>query len=218
MFARIAPRYRLVNRLISLGQDAAWRREVIGRAALPPHARLLDIGSGTGDLAVEAVRACPDVTPVAADFTLAMMQAGRKNAGAATLRWAAADAARLPFVSGAFDAVVSGFLLRNTAALQEAITEQRRVLKKGGRLVCLDTTRPRRSFFSPLIWLHYHAVIPTLGRLITGDGQAYRYLTGTSENFLTAEAVAARLAAAGFKEVGYRRLMFGTLAIHWARK
>lgn len=218
VFTRIAPRYDLMNRLMSLGQDSSWRREVIARARLAPGDRLLDLGAGTGDLTLEALRQAPGVKAVAADFTLAMMAKGRQRRGAAQARWAGADACRLPFPSGSFDAVVSGFLLRNVADLMASLAEQRRVLKPGGRLVCLDTTRPRRSPFTPLIWLHFHAVIPLLGRLVTGQADAYTYLPESSERFLTAEALAARLAAAGFKEVGYRHLMLGTMAIHWARK
>lgn len=218
MFTRIAPRYDLMNRLMSLGQDGSWRREVVRRACLQPGAFLLDLGAGTGDLSFEALRQQPAVRAAAADFTLAMMARGRQRRKDLPVRWSGADACALPFRSAAFDAVISGFLMRNVSDLPASLREQRRVLKPGGRLVCLDTTRPRRSFFSPLIWLHYHAVIPALGRLVTGHADAYTYLPETSERFLTAEALAAHLAAAGFKEIGYRRLMLGTIAIHWAKR
>jgi demethylmenaquinone methyltransferase/2-methoxy-6-polyprenyl-1,4-benzoquinol methylase len=218
MFGRIASRYDLMNRLMTAGQDARWRREVIRRAALPEDALLLDLGSGTGDLAQEARRQKPDCQAVAADFTLEMMRAGQRRPNASRLDWSAADALRLPFPDETFDAVVSGFLLRNVADLGQALGEQQRVLKPGGWMVALDTTRPLRNLLSPLINFHMHVVIPTLGRLVTGEGEAYTYLPDSTENFLGAEQLAARLVIAGFQQAGFRRLMFGTIAIHWGCK
>jgi demethylmenaquinone methyltransferase/2-methoxy-6-polyprenyl-1,4-benzoquinol methylase len=218
MFGRIAPRYDLMNRLMTGGQDTRWRQEVIRRAALPPAGDLLDLGAGTGDLAQEARRQKPDCQAVAADFTLEMMQTGRQRPGSAGLDWAAADALHLPFPDEKFDAVVSGFLLRNVADIAQALAEQYRVLKPGGRIVALDTTNPARSPYLPLVNFHLHTVIPTLGRLVTGHPDAYRYLPGSTDNFLLAEQLAARLVLAGFREVAFRRLMFGAVAIHWGKK
>jgi demethylmenaquinone methyltransferase/2-methoxy-6-polyprenyl-1,4-benzoquinol methylase len=216
VFTRIAPRYDLINRLMTGGQDLRWRSEVVHRAGLHPHAALLDLGAGTGDLARQALALQPTAHVIAADFTLAMMRAGRRPAD--PFAWSAADALRLPFPASSFDAVVSGFLLRNVADSVAALQEQYRVLKPGGRVVILDTTRPRRNLLSPLIWLHMHVVIPTLGTLLSGQRDAYTYLPESSEAFLTAEGLAGRLAAVGFKRIEYERLMFGTIAIHWAEK
>jgi demethylmenaquinone methyltransferase/2-methoxy-6-polyprenyl-1,4-benzoquinol methylase len=108
--------------------------------------------------------------------------------------------------------------MRNVIDLQKALQEQYRVLKKGGRMVILDTTRPKKNILSPFIWVHMHFVIPTLGRLLTGSGDAYRYLPETTEGFVTAEELAARMAAVGFKKINYERFMFGTIAIHWGEK
>ena len=206
-----------MNRLMTGGQDVSWRRIVITRARLAPGDRLLDLGTGTGDLAREALHQQPDCQVTAADFTLAMMLTGRRRPGK-PLDWSAADALKLPFASASQDALVSGFLLRNVANLDQALHEQLRVLKPGGRWVALDTTRPRRSLFSPLIHFHMHRVIPFLGGLLTGQRDAYTYLPETSEAFLRAEELAAHLAAAGFKKIGYQRLNFGTVAIHWGEK
>ncbi len=217
IFTRIAPRYDLMNRLMTGGMDVAWRREVIGRARLAPDSQLLDLGAGTGDLAREALRQQPNCRVTAGDFTLAMMLAG-KNRADARLDWSAADALHLPFPPDRFDALVSGFLLRNVADLDQALREQLRVLKPGGRWVSLDTTRPRRSLLSPFIHFHMHRVIPFLGTLLTGQRDAYTYLPESSEAFLQAEQLAERLSAAGFVRVGFRRLNFGTVAIHWGEK
>jgi demethylmenaquinone methyltransferase/2-methoxy-6-polyprenyl-1,4-benzoquinol methylase len=215
MFTRIAKRYDLMNRLMTGGQDIRWRRQVIQLARLRHNARLLDLGTGTGDLAREALDQSPQARVIAADFTLEMMRVGQKRG---PLDFSSADALRLPFTDSSFDAVVSGFLMRNVIDLQKALQEQYRVLKKGGRIVVLDTTRPKKNLLSPFIWLHMHVVIPLLGRILTGSSDAYRYLPETTEGFVTAENLASRMAAVGFKKIDYQRFMFGTIAIHWGEK
>jgi demethylmenaquinone methyltransferase/2-methoxy-6-polyprenyl-1,4-benzoquinol methylase len=224
MFTRIAHRYDLMNRLMTAGQDRAWRREVIRRAALPLKGQLLDLGAGTGDLSEETLRQYPGSQAVAADFTLEMMQVGRERRRSAGLPtavrpdWTAADALRLPFPAGVFDAVVSGFLMRNVTDVAQVLSEQYRALKPGGKIVVLDTTRPQPGLLSPLIDFHLHRVIPALGGLITGEPEAYRYLPNSTTVFLSAEQLAARMVAAGFRQVGFRRTMFGAIAIHWGVK
>ena len=217
MFARIAPHYDRMNRLMTAGQDVRWRQEAIRRSALPPGGRMLDLGAGTGDLAAEALCQFPGRVVIAADFTVEMMTIGRTLKDA-SLAWSAADALHLPFADASFDALVSGYLLRNVSSLQQALGEQHRVLKPGGRLVALDTTRPPRSPLSPLINFHLHTVIPALGQLLTGEAEAYTYLPDSTQEFLSAEQLAARLVQAGFRQVGFRRLMFGTMALHWGVK
>ena len=215
MFTRIARRYDLMNRLMTGGQDVRWRRQVIQLARLQAESSLLDLGAGTGDLAREALAQCPQARVVAADFTLEMMRVGQKNGA---LEFSTADALHLPFPALLFDAVISGFLMRNVIDLQQALQEQYRVLKPGGRMVILDTTRPQKNLLSPFIWLHMHVIIPALGGLLTGVKEAYRYLPETTEGFVTAEDMAARMKAVGFKNVKYQRFMFGTIAIHWGEK
>jgi demethylmenaquinone methyltransferase/2-methoxy-6-polyprenyl-1,4-benzoquinol methylase len=215
MFTKIARRYDVMNRLMTGGQDVRWRKRVIELARLRSNASLLDLGTGTGDLAREALAQVPQGKVIAADFTLEMMRVGKQNGA---LDFSTADALRLPFFDGSFDAVVSGFLMRNVIDLQKALQEQYRVLKKGGRVVILDTTRPKKNMLSPLIWLHMHFVIPTLGGFLTGERDAYRYLPETTEGFVTAEEMASRMAAAGFKKINFQRYMFGTIAIHYGEK
>jgi demethylmenaquinone methyltransferase/2-methoxy-6-polyprenyl-1,4-benzoquinol methylase len=219
MFARIARRYDLMNRTMTVGQDVRWRREVIRRAALPPAGRLLDLGAGTGDLAREALRQSPTVRALAADFTLEMMQVGRsrweKQPGEdQRLDWSAADAQALPLPDDAFDAVVSGYLLRNVSDLDLSLSEQRRVLKPGGRVVCLDTTPPPRNRLRPLIAFHLHTVIPALGRALSGQRDAYTYLPQSVNEFLTPDELKLIMERAGLREVKYQRLMLSTVAIH----
>jgi demethylmenaquinone methyltransferase / 2-methoxy-6-polyprenyl-1,4-benzoquinol methylase len=217
LFEQIAPRYDLMNRLMTGGQDVFWRKLVIRHAHIPPGGRLLDLGAGTGDLCREALRQQPTCRPLAADFTLGMMRAGQRLGGAA-LDWAGADALHLPFPDESFDALVSGFLLRNVTSLDHALREQMRVLRPGGHMVALDTTRPRRTLLSPLIRFHMHTIIPFVGGLLTGSRDAYTYLPDSSERFLLAEDLQARMTAVGFRQVGFKRLNFGTIAIHWGTK
>lgn len=223
MFTQIAFRYDLMNRLMTAGQDIRWRKEVIHRAALPPGGQLLDLGAGTGDLSREARRQYPHSRIIAADFTLEMMRVGKSrdnepasnNAG---FDWSSADALNLPFPENIFDATVSGFLLRNVSDVRRCFGEQYRVLKPGGRIVVLDTTPPPENWQAPLIHFYLDQIIPNLGRLLTGQGEAYTYLPNSTENFLKPERLATRMKEAGFRNVAFQRLMFGTVAIHWGLK
>jgi demethylmenaquinone methyltransferase/2-methoxy-6-polyprenyl-1,4-benzoquinol methylase len=218
MFNRIAPRYDLMNRLMTAGQDVRWRKEIIRLVRLQPGARLLDLGAGTGDIAREALRQQSECLSVAADFTLGMMLAGQPR-HLRGLVWCAADALNLPYPDKTFDAVVSGFLLRNVADLPRAIAEQYRVLKPGGRWAALDTTPPpQKSPLTPFIRFHMRQIIPLLGQIITGERDAYVYLPTSSENFLRAESLAQVVEATGFREVSFRRYLFGVVAIHQAVK
>ncbi|NUM45108.1 MAG: ubiquinone/menaquinone biosynthesis methyltransferase [Anaerolineales bacterium] len=218
MFTRIAGRYDVMNRLMTFGQDLSWRREVIRRAAITPGSRVLDLGTGTGDLALEIRAHQPESWPVAGDFTVEMMRVGQKRPNGNTLDWCATDALNLPYADETFDAVVSGFLMRNVSDLPRALSEQRRILKPGGRIVILDTTRPPENLLAPFIRIHLNYVIPTLGKLITGEAEAYTYLPDSTKGFLRAEALAVRMGEANFGEVGFKRVMFGTIAIHWGKK
>ncbi len=223
MFAEIAPRYDLLNRLMTFGQDVRWRNEVIQRAAMPARGKLLDLGSGTGNLAFEALEMCSACFSLAADFTIPMMRVGRRRQQVQggrddQLAWSAADAQLLPYASGAFDAVVSAFLVRNLTDVDESLREQFRVLKEGGRVVILDTTPPPDRFYAPVLRFHLHTVIPILGKVIAGNSDAYTYLPDSTEHFLAPEKLANKMLLAGFHEVAFRRLMFGTVAIHWGEK
>jgi demethylmenaquinone methyltransferase/2-methoxy-6-polyprenyl-1,4-benzoquinol methylase len=217
MFGRIAGRYDRMNAVMTLGRDRVWRRRVVDVAALPPEGRLLDIGTGTGGIALAARERFDRLTVVAADFTPEMMAVGRRAPDGRRVCWCAADALALPFADAGFDAVVSGYLVRNVTGLDRLFAEQFRVLKPGGRLVCLDTTPPRGPL-APLIRFHFKRIIPLMGQWVGGDRGAYTYLPESTRAFATPEALAARLIRAGFVQVRWRTFMFGTMALHAAVK
>ena len=218
MFARIAGRYDLLNRLMTFGRDRAWRKEAIRKLQVKSGQRILDAGSGTGDIALEIKHIEPTARVVAADLTLEMIKVGRVRPGGKLVDWVVADAQHLPFSTGTFDSVISGYLLRNVPDVGIALAEQYRVSTESARFVSLDTTPPPRNIFLPFIRFHLKVVIPLLGRLIAGDSAAYTYLPETTTRFLSAEALAQKIAEAGFQVEGFVRRMFGSMAIHWALK
>jgi demethylmenaquinone methyltransferase/2-methoxy-6-polyprenyl-1,4-benzoquinol methylase len=218
MFDRIAGRYTLMNRLMTFGQDMRWRRFVVRQARLKPGAKLLDLATGTGDIAFEALRQTPGVQAVGGDFSLGMMMVGRQQPLGDEVDWSGADALNLPFPDNTFDAVTAGYLIRNVVDIPRAFAEQRRVLRPGGRVVILDTSPPPNNLLRPFILFHLRCVIPLLGRLVSGNPEAYRYLPESTQAFKTPDELAALMCAAGFQNVGYQRFMFGTMAVHWGEK
>jgi demethylmenaquinone methyltransferase / 2-methoxy-6-polyprenyl-1,4-benzoquinol methylase len=227
MFARIAHRYDLMNRIMTAGQDRKWRRLLVKQANLRPGDRLLDIATGTGDIAFEALRQHPDLDHVVgADFTLPMMTVGQQrwhtlsrqplasNGHAGRLSWSGADTLHLPFPDNYFDAVVSGFLMRNVVDVLAALAEQRRVCKPGGRVLILEIPRPADTLFGTAFRLYFHHVVPLVGGLISGQRDAYRYLPASAAAFLRPEELKAEMELAGLHPVSYTMLMFGTVALH----
>jgi len=226
MFARIAHRYDLMNRIMTAGQDRRWRRLLIQQAKLPPGGKLLDIATGTGDIAFEALRQHPDLGQVVgADFTLPMMYVGQqrwrrqccnsaKQPAGQEIGWSGADTLRLPFPDDTFDAVVSGFLMRNVTSVSRALTEQRRVCKPGGRVLILEIPRPADNLFGALFRLYFHRVVPVLGGLISGQRDAYTYLPASADAFLRPNELKAEMEKVGLGEVSFLRLMFNTVALH----
>lgn len=213
MFSRIAARYDLMNRLMTFGRDQAWHREVVRRAGLPVEGRLLDIGSGTGGIVNTALEQDPTLSAVAADFTFEMMVTGRAHHANRPIQWCGADALSLPFEDNTFDAVTSGYLIRNVVDIRQAFEEQRRVVRPGGKVVCLDTSPPPAGVLQPVINAYLQSVIPLVGRLISGDRQAYRYLPESTQHFHTPEELRAFMQAVGLQNVTYRRLMHRTVVI-----
>jgi len=221
MFDRIAERYNIMNRIMTGGQDMKWRRFVIEKAQLPTNGRLLDLATGTGDIAFEALKKTPSAEVVGADFALQMMHVGQRQPQLGQqVGWTGADALHLPFSDRSFDAVVSGYLVRNVIDIPQTLQEQSRVLKSGGRIVILDTSPPPNNLLKPFILLHLKYGIPLLGRLIAGKSasDAYTYLPESTQAFKTPDELADLIQQAGFKDVAYKTFMFGTMAVHWGTK
>lgn len=220
MFDRVAGRYNLMNRLMTGWQDVRWRRFVVGLAQLPAEGKLLDLATGTGDIGFEALRTAPDAQVIGADFSLGMMRVGKALPQGYRMQWAGADALQLPFPDDTFDAVTSGFLVRNVIDIPRTLQEQLRVLKPGGRIVILDSAPPPPSMLRPFIEIHLRYVIPTLGRLIGGKNvaDAYQYLPSSTQAFKTPAELAALMREAGIQNVQYKTFMFGTIAVHWGEK
>ena len=211
IFTRIAGRYDLMNRIMSGGRDIHWRKRMLRKVDLHSTDRVLDLGAGTGDLSCEVRKQHPGIDITAGDFTLGMMLTGRNWQ---SIKRCNADALRLPFPAAAFDKVISGFLVRNVEDVDLALREQARVLKPGGRIAILDMTRPRPNVLTPFINLFLNRIVPFIGTLITGQKDAYTYLPSSTQHFLRAEELAEKMKNAGFLNVEFEILNFGTVAIH----
>jgi demethylmenaquinone methyltransferase/2-methoxy-6-polyprenyl-1,4-benzoquinol methylase len=218
MFSGISAHYDLMNRLMTFGQDSAWRRAVVAAAAVESMGRVLDIGAGTGGIGRAFVTGAEARQVVCADFTPEMMAVGRRHPRSRPLQWCAADALHLPFSDAAFDVVASGYLIRNVSHVLTAFREQVRVAVPGGRVVCLDTTPPQATAVRPLVDIFMGHIIPVMGRLVSGDAGAYTYLPESTQRFLTPTALAGVMRAAGLIRIRWRTFMFGTMAIHVGEK
>lgn len=214
MFARIAGRYDLMNRVMTLGQDQGWRRQALHLCNLPPHGMLLDVGTGTGDLGYEALRRLPTMQAFGTDFTYEMMAAGVGKVAGVELPFVQGDTLELPFADNTFDAVCSGFMIRNVVDQVGAFREMARVAKAGGRVVCLETTPPAESLIGTGSQFYFDTIVPLLGGLISGDREAYTYLPQSTKHFVEPEALTRIMERAGLRNVIYHKLMFGTVAIH----
>jgi len=218
MFSAIAPRYDLLNRLLSAGRDRVWRREAIRAARLSAGARLLDVCTGTADMALEAVRHCSACSVVGVDFSEPMLALGRAKVERAgqggRVRLERASAEALPFPADTFDAACIAFGLRNLPDRMAGLREMQRVLRPGGRAVILEfATPPGRLIRSVYLW-YFHRILPSIGRLLSGHPSAYAYLPASVAEFPPPEGLADWLRESGFREVSYRRLTFGIVAIH----
>lgn len=218
MFDAIAGRYDLMNRVMTMGQDQKWRRFVVDTAGEIGDGWFLDLATGTGDIAALARTLNPDATVIGADFSGKMLEEARARFSHRRVHWLACDANRLPYVDDTFEAVTFGYLLRNVDDSLSVLREVRRVLKPGGRVVCLDTTPPRKNLLYPFILCYFRFGIPLLGRMIADDEAAYAYLTGSTMDFHSAEELAGLFAEAGLREVGFRKFMMGTIGVHWGIK
>jgi demethylmenaquinone methyltransferase/2-methoxy-6-polyprenyl-1,4-benzoquinol methylase len=221
MFSRIAPRYDLLNRLLSGGTDVAWRNEAARLLAPAAGETVLDLCSGTGDLALSIRRRSRGgARVVAADFTFGMLALAKekfRRRGAA-IPEAGADGLRLPFPDRTFDGAAAAFGVRNFEDLDLGLRELCRVLKPAGRLVVLEFTPKPTGPLAPFVRFHVKRIVPLLGRLVSRDSSAYQYLPDSVGRWPAPEALAARMRAAGFASVDVHLLAFGVAAAHVARK
>jgi len=220
MFGRIAKRYNLMNRVMTAGQDQRWRQFVIDKAQLPEEGAMLDLATGTGDIAFEALKHAPKLNVVGADFALPMMFVGQELKHGNQVKWCGADALHLPFSDESFDAVTSGYLVRNVIDIPQTLREQLRILKPGGRIVILDSSPPPPGLLRPFIKFYLKYGIPLLGRIIAGKeaADAYTYLPESTQAFKTPEELVTIMREAGVQDVQYKNFMFGTMCIHWGVK
>jgi len=218
MFDDIAPNYDLMNRVMTMGQDQRWRRFVVKKAGDPGSGMALDLATGTGDIVALMERQYPGGQYVGADFSLNMLREAKKRFSGQAIDWQASDANNLPYRDNSFESVTFGYLLRNVDDSLVVLKEIYRVLRPGGRVVCLDTTPPEKNILYPFIRFYFRFGIPLLGRFIASDEAAYSYLTGSTMGFHKAEELADIFRTAGFRGVDYKKFMMGTIGIHWGKK
>jgi demethylmenaquinone methyltransferase/2-methoxy-6-polyprenyl-1,4-benzoquinol methylase len=216
MFDRIAPRYDVLNRMLSLGQDLRWRRRVARRVAEAAPVRVLDVCTGTGDLALACRGA---MTNFACDFSIPMLARARSKARARDHRLAlfAADALKLPVADPVFDIVTVAFGIRNFEDLRAGLRELLRVLRPGGTLLILEFSRPA-GLFAPVLGWWVRQVPPRVGRLVSGDREAYGYLTESVRSFPDGREICDILERLGARPRAPRRLTGGVASLYEATK
>ncbi|MFQ5593052.1 MAG: ubiquinone/menaquinone biosynthesis methyltransferase [Anaerolineae bacterium] len=220
MFGRISRRYDLMNRLMTFGQDQNWRRFAARQARVPANGRVLDLATGTGDLALAVLEEQPSASVVGVDFALPMMQVGRvklNSRPAQSIEFAGGDALQLPFGDNTFDACLSAFMMRNVVDIGQTFREQRRVVRPGSRVVCLEITQPATTLFRDLFAIYFGRFVPAIGGLIS-EGDAYTYLPASVRAFLTPPELAEVMRDAGMRDVTYFKVALGTVTVHVGTK
>ncbi|MBD3178168.1 MAG: ubiquinone/menaquinone biosynthesis methyltransferase [Candidatus Latescibacteria bacterium] len=223
MFEKVHRRYRLVNHLLTLGMDRFWRARAAGMAAGAPAGRWLDICSGTGDMAARLKAAAPEGTAVyALDFTMPMIRTARKDRRLRDVRFVLGDARKLPFADRSFNLLTVSFSTRNMNLSEEVLLETfrefLRVLQPGGLFINLETSQPSAAPVRKLFHLLVGAYVAPAGRLISGAGPAYRYLSQSIPRFYPPEKLQSMISGVGFTDVSYRPLTLGAVAVHRAVK
>jgi demethylmenaquinone methyltransferase/2-methoxy-6-polyprenyl-1,4-benzoquinol methylase len=219
MFDRIARRYDLLNRLLSLGLDRRWRRLAVRSLSPAPGSRCLDVGAGTGDLSIEIVRQAPGAEVVGIDPASGMLDLGRAKVARAGLTerisLQVADVCDLPFEDETFTGVITAFTFRNIEDRQRALREMARVLHPGGKLAILELTSPEGAILRMLHRSYNRWIVPAAGRLLS-SGEAYEYLFRSIEEFPPPERVVDAMAEAGLRDRGYAPLSGGVVTLFTA--
>lgn len=214
MFDRIAGCYDRANTLMTAGQDRRWRQLAAAAAACPPDGMVLDVATGTGELATALVER--GGRAVGVDFSLEMLAVAQSKPAVQGCRLTllAGDALALPFADDTFAAATTGFSLRNVASVATLLSEMRRVVRPGGRVVCLELTPLSGHLWPRLYRLYAHQVAPFLARMAGGEAEAYHYLPSSVDRFLAAEDLERLMEEVGLRQVRFRRLNLGTVALH----
>jgi demethylmenaquinone methyltransferase/2-methoxy-6-polyprenyl-1,4-benzoquinol methylase len=227
VFDRVAGRYDLMNDLMSAGVHRIWKDMTAARLNPQPGETIVDCAGGTGDIArrlaglarqAKARRGGEDARILVIDYNAEMLAAGRARGPEPEIAWAVGDAQRLPLRDRSADAYVIGFGIRNVTDIAVALKEARRVLKPGGRFLCLEFSRPRAAALRNLYDAYSFAVIPRIGEMVLWDRDSYLYLVESIRRFPDQERFAAMIREAGFKSVGYTNFTGGVAALHhgWA--
>lgn len=220
MFARIAPRYDLMNALMTGGRDQAWRRAAARLAAPRPGSVALDLATGTADLALAFLEETGVRAVIGVDFVEGMLRLGRDKLatkGERRIHLVVGDALALPFPDGAFGCVASAFLLRNLADLAAGLAEMRRVVAPGGSVVALEITQPTLPGWREAFRLYFHHVVPAVGALVAGSRDAYTYLPQSVERFVTPHDLVRLMTSVGLRDVRVTRVGLGAVTIHVGR-
>ncbi|HUN46823.1 MAG TPA: bifunctional demethylmenaquinone methyltransferase/2-methoxy-6-polyprenyl-1,4-benzoquinol methylase UbiE [Stellaceae bacterium] len=219
VFEAVAPRYDLMNDLMSGGVHRLWKAEMIRWLRPRPRQTLLDVAGGTGDVAERFLNAAgAGATAILCDINRAMVEAGRDRAidrgRVGDILWICGDAEALPVASASVDAVTIAFGLRNVTRIDAALAEMRRVLRPGGRFCCLEFSHVEQPMLARLYDLYSFNVLPRLGQVVAGDRDAYQYLVESIRRFPPQRELSERMAAAGFEQVRFRNLSGGIAALH----
>lgn len=218
MFNEIAGRYDLLNRILSLGLDSRWRQEAVRLGVMNGPADILDVATGTGDLAFELRRQAPAATITGLDFSENMLKLARvkESKAAAGIGFVQGDAMELPFPDASFDLLTIAYGLRNLADPDRGMREFRRVLRPGGRLVVLEFPPPPGGLWGRLIRFYFARLLPVIGGLVSGSRAAYTYLPTSVVGFMSPTVLARSLVDAGFDTVRHRLQSMGLSAVHVA--
>ena len=221
LFSRISGRYDLMNDIMTLGMHRGWKRKTAALATRNSTGPALDVSTGTGDLAFQLAGVAGTTQSVALDLLPEMVvRARQKSDRRAPIppSFMVGDALSLPFPSNTFACATAGFSLRNMPDVRRAIAEMARVVRPGGRVALLELSPMDSGLRARLFRLYFHRLVPLVGGIITRDRGAYTYLPQSVDTFIDAEGLAQILRDAGLSAVGYQRLGFGTVCIHWGDK
>ena len=211
MFDAIAARYDMVNRVLSFGIDQSWRKATVAALGIGPGARVLDVATGTGDLAIQVAKAAADVRVVGIDPSAKMLEIGRRKLQALGLgervELRSGDAQKLPFSDAEFDGVCIAFGIRNVPDRERGLCEMARVTRPGGRIAVLELSEPR-GVLAPIARLHVHTLVPWVGALLSG-AREYRYLERSIAAFPPPEQFAEMMRRAGLEVISVRPMTFG---------